>query len=261
MDGAWRLIREEAHDGPTNMALDEVAAETAAGGGPRTVRVFQWDPSTLSLGYAQESTTVDWDWCRREGVDVVRRPTGGGGIYHDIFGDISYSIAIPADAVPGDLLEAYRILLEPIIEALDRMGVQAMMADREQPAMHAPACYLRAIHPAHDIVVDGRKISGNAQHRWRDAIVQHGSLTFARETPRHVAAFADPGVTPEEFEGRVTSIQEQAGIDRAEAVETLERVLAEWSGAREGAWDEAELARAGERVRDRFNDEAWTRRR
>ena len=50
-DREWRLVREEKRSGPMNMALDEVAAETAARGGPRTLRVYQWDPATLSLGY------------------------------------------------------------------------------------------------------------------------------------------------------------------------------------------------------------------
>ena len=58
-DREWRLIREEAWDGPMNMALDEVAAETAAAGGLRTLRVYQWEPSTLSLGYHQDPATID----------------------------------------------------------------------------------------------------------------------------------------------------------------------------------------------------------
>ena len=95
-DREWRLIREDTRSGPLNMALDEIAAETAAAGGPRTVRVYRWEPSTLSLGYQQEPATVDWEFCDREGISVTRRPTGGGGIYHDSHGDVSYSIVAPA---------------------------------------------------------------------------------------------------------------------------------------------------------------------
>ena len=77
-DRKWRLIREEARPGPLCMALDAVAAETAAAGGPRTVRVYRWSPATLSLGYRTDAAVVDWAFCEREGIDVVRRPTGGG---------------------------------------------------------------------------------------------------------------------------------------------------------------------------------------
>jgi hypothetical protein len=79
-DREWRLIAEEAREGALNMAFDEVAAGTAAAGGPLTLRVYRWEPSTLSLGYHQPADTVDWTYCEREGVPVVRRPPGGGGM-------------------------------------------------------------------------------------------------------------------------------------------------------------------------------------
>jgi len=260
-DRDWRLIAEEARPGAENMALDVAAAETAADGGPRTLRLYRWAPSTLSLGYGQAVETVDWEFCDREGIDVVRRPTGGGGIYHDTFGDISYSIVLPAEEVPGDLMESYALLMEPILEALDRMGVRAETANEPRPALHEPACYLRAIHPAHDVVVGGRKLSGNAQYRQRNAVIQHGSITFARETERHLGVFAEPGVTPAEFEERVTSVRAIADIDRAAAVDALERALADWAAAEVDSWTDAERKRADEIVEDRFADAEWTNRR
>jgi lipoate-protein ligase A len=208
------------------MALDGVAAETVASGGPRTLRVYRWEPSTLSLGYGQAVATVDWDHCDRAGIDVTRRHTGGGGIYHDCFGDVSYSIVVPADEVPGDLLSCYSLLLEPVLDAFERMGVSACVAEEPRPAIFEPACYLRAVHPAHDVVVDGRKISGNAQYRRKDAVIQHGSITYARETDRHLAVFDGHDVEAEEFEERVTSVREQAEIERVEAVTALEDALA-----------------------------------
>ena len=135
-DRDWRLIREEARSGPMNMALDEIAAETVADGGPRTLRVYRWDPSTLSLGYHQEPETIDWAYCEREGITVTRRPTGGGAIYHDNFGDISYSIVAPAAELPGDLLDSYALLCEPLFDALERLGVDAAYAEDERPAVH-----------------------------------------------------------------------------------------------------------------------------
>ena len=260
-DREWRLVPEESHPGPTNMALDAVAAETAAGGGPRTLRVYQWEPSTLSLGYGQAAATVDWEYCERAGIDVTRRPTGGGGIYHDVVGDVSYSIAVPADEVPGDLMECYSLLLEPVLDALGRMGIAAGVADESRPPLYRPACYLREVHPAHDVVVAGRKISGNAQHRTREAVIQHGSITYARETDRHLAVFDHPDVGADEFEARVTSVRHESGIDREEAVGAVEAALAEWADATVGGWTDEELERADELVVERFADEEWILRR
>jgi lipoate-protein ligase A len=264
-DREWRLIREEAWSGPMNMALDEVAAETAAAGGPRTLRVYRWEPGTLSLGYHQDPDTVDWDRCEREGVDVTRRPTGGGGIYHDDHGDISYTIVAPDGELPGDLVDSYRRLCTPILDAFDRLGVPAAFAETGRPALHDPACYLRELHPAHDVVVPGpdgpRKVSGNAQHRRADAVVQHGSLTYAVRPERHLAVFADPGVDAETFRERVTGIADNADVDRATAVSTVEASLREWADAEAGGWTDAELSRARELVAERYGSEAWTTRR
>jgi lipoate-protein ligase A len=259
-DREWRLIAEESRPGPMNMALDETAAESAAEEGVRTLRVYRWEPSTLSLGYHQDPGTVDWEYCEREGVTVTRRPTGGGAIYHDSHGDISYSLVAPADELPGDLMESYELLCEPLFDALDGMGVDAHFADAERPAVYEPACYLRALHPAHDVVAGGgRKISGNAQYRQKDAVVQHGSITFARTTDRHLNCFADPDATAAEFDERVTSVREQSGITREEAVAELESGLRSWADAREGTWSESELSRARERAREKYEDAGWTR--
>ncbi|WP_135805771.1 lipoate--protein ligase family protein [Halorussus marinus] len=267
-DREWRLIPEESRRGPTNMALDEVAAETAAAGGPRTVRVYRWEPSTLSLGYRQDPDTVAWEFCDREGITVTRRPTGGGGIYHDEYADISYTIVAPADELPGDLMETYELLCEPIFDAFERLGVDAEFTDEKLPEIHQPACYLRELHPAHDVVAGGstdradghaRKISGNAQYRRKDAVIQHGSLKFDVDAERHLATFADPATTPAEFRERVTSIREQAGVAREDAVEAVEDALREWADAEAGSWTDDELDRARDRATAKFESEAWVR--
>ncbi|RDI71372.1 lipoate--protein ligase family protein [Halopelagius longus] len=260
-DREWRLIREEARDGPMQMALDEIAAETAASGGPRTVRVYRWEPSTLSLGYHQDPDTVDWDHCAEAGVSVTRRQTGGGGIYHDYDGDVSYSIVAPKSDLPGDLMDCYRILCEPILDAFRRMGVGADFVAEESPEIWSPACYLRALHPAHDVVAEGRKISGNAQYRRRDAVIQHGSLTYSVHAEDHLDVFSGHDVSPEAFRERVVGVDELSETTRSDAVAAVESALAEWADAAAGSWSDEELDRARERVAEKYADDEWVRRR
>jgi lipoate-protein ligase A len=241
------------------MALDAVAAATAAEGGPWTLRVYSWEPSTLSLGYHQDPATIDWDVCERAGIDAVRRPTGGGAIYHDRHGDLSYSLVAPADVLPGDLMETYDLLCEPLFDALDRVGVDASFADEPAPAIHEPACYLRAIDPAHDVVAgNGNKLSGNAQYRQRDAVIQHGSLTYECRVDRHLDAFS-ADIDPERFRERVTSVSDQANVDRQTTVAALEAAFQDWAGAERGTWTDDELDRAADRVADRYGTREWTR--
>jgi len=77
----------------------------------------------------------------------------------------------------------------------------------------------------------------------------------------HLGVFADPGVTPEAFEERVTSVRAESGIDRTAAVDALEAALSEWADADPGDWANEELARAEEIAANRFERDDWTRRR
>ncbi|KDE58406.1 lipoprotein lipase [Halostagnicola sp. A56] len=254
----WRLIRDDARDGAMQMSLEEVAARTALEDDLRTVRVYSWEPGTLSLGYRQDAETVDWDWCVENGVGVTRRQTGGGGIYHDAVADISYTIVAPAAEVPGDLMECYDLFCEPILEAFAEMGVDATFAESERESIYQPSCYLRDINPAHDIVVDGAKISGNAQYRQRDVVIQHGSISYSLEPARHVSVF-DTDLEEATFTDRVTSIREQTGLERSEAVDALADTLGAWCDAEAGSWRDDELAAAEALAERKFGSDAWVR--
>lgn len=255
----WRHISEETWGGPMNMALDEVAAATAASNGLRTTRVYRWNPTTVSLGYNQDSSTINWEFCERIGVDVTRRPTGGGGIYHDSYGDISYSIITPAEDLPSDLLSSYKLLCEPILETFRKLGIDAKFADEEQSPLYRPACYLRGLHPAHDVVVDGRKISGNAQYRRKDVVIQHGSLKYDRRPTRHLEVFDNPDIDEDLFLDRVTSIREVAGVSRQDAVGMLERTLEEWKAKSMNEWKTNEITTARDHSNTKFNTNVWIR--
>ena len=258
----WRLIPEQRLGGPEAMAFDEVAAETVAAGGPATVRLYRWTPSTVSLGYGNDASIVDWAHCDRADIDVTRRQTGGGAIYHDGFGDVAYSIIAPKTAFSGDVTECYRQLLAPVVAAFEAIGATVGFADADAPAIWEPICYLRALDPAHDLVApDGRKIAGNAQYRTREAIVQHGSLTFESDPDRHLAPFVDPPFGPEAFADRVCGLSEVPGVDldRSAFVDRLATELAEWADADPGGWTDAERARASELCNGKYDDDRWVR--
>lgn len=253
---SWRLIDPETHSGSLNMALDEVASQQVANGGPPTIRVYEWS-DTLSLGYAQDAATIDRGFCNRAGIEVTRRPTGGGAIYHDHVGDISYSIIAPESYVKDSFLETYHEFCAPLLTALSRLGVDAGFADKSSEAVHKPACYLRERSPNHDIVgPDGRKLSGNAQYRRDGVVVQHGSLSYSTRPSRHCRCFAD---RPDEGEFRehVGAIDEYVSTARGDVVESVRAALAEWSKADVGSWTDDELERAETLASEKYASTEW----
>lgn len=264
LDRRVRLLPTRQTPGPLNMAFDAVAAGTVTAGGPASVRVYGWEPSALSLGYAQDPDTIDWGYCDRHGIDVTRRPTGGGAIYHDRLGDVSYSIVLPGSAVESDLITSYRSLCTPVIDALGHLGIDVAFSKRATGPVHPPACYLRGLEPAHDLVARTnrgvRKISGNAQHRQRDAVVQHGSITVHREVDRHLGCFV-ADVDPDTFCDRVTSVRELVDADRAAVIDALESAFRTAMDADPASWTDDERRRARNLVERKFGDDAWVRER
>lgn len=242
------------------MALDEIAARTAANGGPRTIRVYSWEPSTLSLGYSQAADTVDWEYCDTEQITVTRRPTGGGGIYHDRYDDVSYSIVAPKTELPGQLIDCYHLLCSPILTAFQSIDAAIDYTDIERDALYEPACYLRGLHPAHDMVAeDQRKIAGNAEYRQRDAVVHHGSLSFAVSPNTHLQCFSGHDLSRDAFRDRVTAVTDLVDISRDDFVDTVATTLTDWCDGATGEWTDAELAAAEELAATKYSADAWVR--
>lgn len=163
---AWRLLRLETNDAFTNMAVDEaIMTARIAGSVSNTLRFYRWKPSAVSVGRFQEILKeVNVENCRRHGVDIVRRITGGGAVYHDRDGEITYSVIVnEKDLGFVDVVSAYNIICNGLIEAAKILGIRA------------------DFHPGDpkqcpNITISGRKISGSAQHRRRGVLLQHGTL-------------------------------------------------------------------------------------
>jgi lipoate-protein ligase A len=149
-------------DAPTQMAIDEaVAIARLRHGTPNTIRLYRWNPSAVSIGYFQSiDKEVNLEACKEYGVDVIRRITGGGAVYHDYNGEITYSLVAPEDEakIPRDILESYRLICGAIVNGLKELGVDS------------------EFKPVNDIAAGGKKISGNAQTRRHGVVLQHGTV-------------------------------------------------------------------------------------
>lgn len=160
------------------MAADEWLLQRAAGDGGCSLRVYRWSEPTLSLGYFQRYGDRSRD-PRLSGVPVVRRISGGGAILHDR--ELTYCLALSA-AHPLSRRTAtlYRAVHASIVEALKDLGIAASLCD-EGHSTAAPqpfVCFQRR-WPG-DVLVGRAKVAGSAQRRTGGAVMQHGSLLWAR---------------------------------------------------------------------------------
>ena len=163
----WRLIRTGIFNAFENMAIDHVLLdgchkETAA----NTIRFYRWNPSAVSIGRFQHlDDEVDADACRKLNVDIVRRLSSGGAVYHDFEGELTYSIICRTDntQLPSDVIETYQHLCQGLLAGLNRLGVSAKFSSGSE-------------NFCPNLFVKKRKISGNAQSRRGNTLLQHGTV-------------------------------------------------------------------------------------
>ena len=151
------------------MAADVALLDDAARFGTASLRMYRWDPPTLSIGRNQGIDAI-----ARPGVPVVRRPTGGQAVWHEH--EVTYAVAAPI-AVFGSLRMAYRVIHTRLVAALRSLGIDALLAgDRPavRPSDRPTSCFAAPV--GGEILVNGRKLVGSAQVRRADAFLQHGSI-------------------------------------------------------------------------------------
>ena len=118
----WRLIQEGYHDAYTNMAIDEALLQSEA----PVLRFYRWRPPAISIGYFQKlEEEIDLEECKRQGIDYVRRITGGKAVLHDK--ELTYSFVISQDLMPKSIIESYKIISKAILIALGNLGLKAGM--------------------------------------------------------------------------------------------------------------------------------------
>ncbi len=239
----WRLLVHGARDAFTNMAIDESLLIS----GKPTIRFYKWKPSAISIGYFQGiEEEVNLKECEKHGIDVVRRISGGGAVFHDEKGEITYSLIAPEEMLPENILASCDKICSSIAHGLGYMGADAEFS------------------PLNDIVVNGRKISGSAQTRRQGNVLQHGTILIDLNAELmfsllNVSAkkIEDKGI--KKASKRVTCLQAEVGeVNENELIKALVRGFEEGFGIQlaEGKMDDEEMSRV-KKLREKYESREW----
>lgn len=245
-----RLIVEE-NNAYWNMAADEaLLLLRGLEKSPDTLRLYVFNPSAVSVGYFQSlKDSLNLQQLSEKRVSVVRRISGGGAVFHDAGGEITYSIVMRTENVPKDYVESFKYLALGIIKAIQHLGGSARFV------------------PLNDIVVNGKKISGSAQARKLGAILQHGTLMYATDlellasliTPPKEKLAAKKVVSITE---RVTTLERALGrkIEKEEVIKALIKGFSEALNTEilPGQYTEKELTLIKSLIW-KYRNQEWTR--
>lgn len=156
----WRMLDYSSKDPAMNLAIDEAILRCLLEyRSPDTLRLWQ-NPPTVVIGCFQNpKSEVDIEACKKLGLSILRRVSGGGAVYHD-YGNLNYSLITHKSSLKAhleDVEKSYDLFCSGVIEGLKMLGINA---------------YNRK----GDIMIDGKKVSGSAQNRLYDTILHHGTL-------------------------------------------------------------------------------------
>jgi lipoyl(octanoyl) transferase len=179
---SWSLIIEpNPLPGSRNMAVDEFLFERARRTAATFLRFYRWERPTASLGYAQDAhKAADLDFCRSNGIDVVRRMTGGKVVLHHR--ELTYSLASSdVETFTSTLSESYKLISRALVMGLESMGLNARLAGQSPPDYIRRTMPCFAFPARDEIEIDSLKIVGSAQKRMGASFVQHGSIPLEKD--------------------------------------------------------------------------------
>jgi lipoate-protein ligase A len=201
----WRLIPLQTHNAYTNMAIDEaILTSRIQNFVPNTLRLYQWQPSAVSIGKNQNpQEQVHTEALSKLGVDIVRRTSGGGTVYHDQTGEITYSVTASTRDLGTDITAVYTSIYAAITDALRLLGI---------PADFSPGNHKNCPN----LTVKGKKISGSAQTLKHCVIQQHGTLLLNVNLPRMFQLLRIKGINncsqaAQIAQRKITSVQNELG--------------------------------------------------
>jgi lipoate-protein ligase A len=256
------------------MAVDEAMVRAVTAGlVPPTLRLYAWEPPSLSLGRGQPIVEVDLEACTHDGVDVVRRPTGGRAILHT--DELTYSVVAPLNEprLEGDIVTSYRRLSRALLAALEHLSVVVESRHRADgtpdrsdsaPGNNPPNPVCFEVPSHYELTTaDGRKIVGSAQMRTQDAVLQHGTLPLAGDIARICRYLVDaPDLA--RVRARAATVEQALGcsISWKEAADAMVQGFGSALNLQlpSGSLMAEEQAWACELRQEKYGNSIWTRR-
>ncbi len=245
----WRVIPEQSFTPALNVALDEVLCNgVAIGQRPATLRFWRWSSQAVILGRCQSvMNEVDQDSAETQGISIVRRMTGGGAMFLQPHGAITYSLYLPEHLLSGARLRhSYQICEAWVISCLRHLGVDAFHA------------------PINDIACSMGKIGGAAQARRQGVILHHTTMAYEMDPGEMVRVLRigreklsdKPAVAS--AAKRVSPLARQTGLSREAIVAALQQSFFDRMGGTLDELTQEEMNAAHALVSTKYGHPSWT---
>lgn len=179
---AWRVLRSGKKSAHTLMEIDRDLLQNLKPSDPPLLHLYEWQHPSATMGlFIDPNKFLNLNELSKNGVELAKRPTGGGIVFH--LSDLAFSVLVPAGHPAFSLnpLANYAFVNEKVKKVIQRFAPQTADLLEEENEKVSPSCERFCMaHPTkYDVMVGGKKVGGAAQRKTREGYLHQGSIFIA----------------------------------------------------------------------------------
>jgi lipoate-protein ligase A len=182
----WEIVEQAASSAEENMQWDAQLLKELGQKSKPILHLYEWERPSVTYGYfIRPETVLDLDEAKKRGLDLARRPTGGGVVFH--LWDLAFSVLVPARSplFSVETLDNYRLINGVVQEMVSKwLGKEVELARMEE----ARSDFCMAGPTKYDVVMGGKKVAGAAQRKTRDGFLHQGTISLTQPDEEVIGA-------------------------------------------------------------------------
>ena len=237
-----------------NMAIDEaVMGDLRKGCSTPILRIYKWSPPTITIGYFQPATDINFEKCAQDGIGIVRRLTGGRAVLHHE--ELTYSVLFTEeDFSPFRKREIFLFIARCLLESLTLLGINSRITERTRGSLKSPNCFAAPAQFEIESMSEG-KLIGSAQVIRDGIVLQHGAIPITGSYS-NIAQYLN--CTNLAFKA-TSSLNQISKLPVSEdaLLESLKRGFGKYLLLEDGILTPSELSTAQQLRDDKYSQQEW----
>jgi lipoate-protein ligase A len=237
------------------MAMDEaVFTGLKEGKSTPVLRLYTWDPATITMGFFQNASDIDFEQCEKDGIGVVRRMTGGRAVLHNE--ELTYSILFTEeDFLPFRKKDIFLFIAQCLVHSLLSLGIESKVAQKTRGDLKSANCFASPAQFEIESLEQG-KLIGSAQVLKEGVVLQHGAIPLTgsyREISKYLTCDSD-------FSKSISSLNQVSGsrVEPAGLLSSMKTGFGQHILLEDGSLNEFEREITEQLTRDKYGSDVWT---
>ncbi len=226
---AWNILETKAASADANMRLDEKLLENLGDHEKPILHLYEWEKESATFGYfVKPEELLDLAEAGKRGLDLARRPTGGGVVFH--LWDLAFSVLVPAKSplFSTNTLDNYNLVNRVVKDVVKEfIGSEELCLTPDDAPFQDRNCahFCMARPTKYDVMLSGKKIAGAAQRKTKDGFLHQGTIALIKPDEGLLAAVLPSAAVREAMKQTTFPLLSQAdlGKGRKQLCELLKR--------------------------------------